>query len=87
MSQYTKEGTYGFPIFGSSNVHLQSRTGAADMRILSEAASRYYMYMSANSKDSGKTALMRSLASAFAVAYVISTLFLRAGSNVLTKKH
>ena len=62
MSQYTKEGTYGFPIFGSSNVHLQSRTGAADMRILSEAASRYYMFMSANNKDSGKTALMRSLA-------------------------
>ena len=60
-----KEGPYGFPVCGSSNAHARCAIFATDMRICLKLPQGLY-YMSANSKGSGETALMRRLAWAFA---------------------
>ena len=56
---------YGLPVCDSSNTHAWSPIWATDMRFCLKLPHGLY-YMSANSKDSGETALMRRLAWAFA---------------------
>ena len=58
---HEKKGLYGFPGCGSSNEHAQSPTWTIDMLVLPRPTQGPY-FMSANSKGSGETALMRSLA-------------------------
>ena len=56
-----KKGHYGYPVCGTSNAHAQFPIGLRDMRFCLKLPQGPY-YMSANSKSSGETALMRSLA-------------------------
>ena len=39
------KGPYGFPVFGSSNVHVQSPIWATDMHFLPEATSRFLLHV------------------------------------------
>ena len=57
MSRQMKKGPYGFTVCGSSNAHLQSPIGAKSCIFCLKLPQGLY-YMSANSKGSGKTALM-----------------------------
>ena len=67
------------PICCSSGARAQSPIWGTGMRFFPEVSQGMYN-MSANSKGSGETALMRRLAWVFAAAYVISTLFSCAGT-------
>ena len=60
-----KKGPYSFPVFVSSKAHAQTPVSATDMRFCLKLHQGLYN-MSANSKGSGETALMRRLARAFA---------------------
>ena len=60
-----KKGNYGFPVCGSSNVHARPLFGLQTAVVYLKLPQDLY-YMSAYSKGSGETALMRRLARAFA---------------------
>ena len=64
-----KRGPYAFLVGGSLNAHA-APIWDTDMRFCLKRHQPLY-YISVNSKGSGETALMRRLAWAFAVAYVI----------------
>ena len=64
LNRHTRKAILWFPVCGSSDAHAHSPIWATDMRYFLKLP-QALCYMSANSKGSGETALMRLVISTF----------------------